>query len=144
MDKIKFKSPTKPTVEPPTEVVVHEKRLGPGYRFAIRAITFMVFGIFMLFVGATLVKLEQSESNTEILSIDSIVEAEIRNQSEEIREEGEALIKKLGRVYDDNGKPHPEWVLFLQHQRHLARGRSNRATITERTSYVWERIKRVW
>lgn len=128
----------------PDHHILHERRLGPGYRFAIRSVVFIIFGTFMLFAGATWVKLEQSESNSEVLKLDSIAETEIRKRDEELRAEGKALILKLGRIYDDDGNPHPEWVQFLKRQRAIARARSNDSTIGERATDMFDKIKRVW
>jgi len=124
------------------ELIVHEKRLGPGYRFAVRAITFFIFGAFMLFAGATWVKLEVSENTTEVLKLDSVVESEIRKQNEILLEEGKEWLKH-NRAYVD-GKPTPEWLQYLERQRAIARARSNRTTFTEKSTYLWDRITRVW
>lgn len=128
----------------PDTLVVHEKRLGPGYRFAVRAVVYIFSAVFFMFAGMTWVKLEHSENDTIILKQDSIVEAEIRRQDELLLEEGKALIKKLGNVYDADGNPKPEWVQFIKRQRAIARARSNNATVSERATYMHEKIREVW
>ena len=128
----------------PDHLVVHRKEMGPGYRFLVRSVVYVVSALFFAFAGMTWVKLEQSQGTTEVLKIDSIVEAEVRQRDEELLTKGKALIRKLGRVYDDNGNPHPDWVQHLKYQRAIARARSNNATVGERATYVLAQVKRVW
>lgn len=123
--------------------IVYERRLGPGYRFLVRAVVFIISAAFFLFAGMTWVKLEHSQNTTEVLKLDSIIEAEIRQQDEELRIAGKEFLKN-NRPYDDNGIRNPEWVQYLDNQRAIARARANGATLSEKSTYLLSKIKRVW
>jgi len=127
----------------PDKHVVYERRLGPGYRFLVRAVVFILSATFFTFAGMTWVKLEHSQNTTEVLKLDSVIEAEIRKQDEELLAEGKTFLKH-NRPYDANGSPTRKWLRYLDRQRTIARARANGATLSEKATYLYRQVERVW
>lgn len=116
-------------------MTINELRLGPALRFIVFAVVFAIFGAFIWFAALTWVKNETNETTTERLKLDGIQESRASKTTEERRAYAAEWFKN-NRAYDDNGKPTPEFLQFMETESEFARQRGDQRDVIEKTTGV--------
>ena len=112
-----------------------EIKLGPGLRILVSVLSIGLVAAVGFFSGTTYMKVEQGESNVDILSKDSEVAVKI---SKDTQERKNAINKwlKNNDPYDKYGNPTDEWLRLMADERLEAEQRGNQGSIIRKITGV--------